>query len=894
MSSDAPSQSPPQGGPPPIPGAPLPRAGSTGPGGPAALGARLRGVQSPLYGRDRELELLNGALQRAIDYQAPQIVTVVGNQGTGKSRLVREFAKTIRPPVRVVEARATSPEIRHEAIARLLRTRFGLGDAEELEAARGRFRDAVQAVFGDRRVAEVVHFLGGFLDFRFADSPFARAFEDDPRQHEEIQRTVLRRFLEADALASPLVVVLDGLENADDATLELLEELASSLAGAPLVVIACARPDLLVRRPAWGQAGDQAKVELKNLPPEEAANLFRALLARCEKIPEDLVEDAVEMTGGNPYFLEELVRVMLGDGTIKEAGDRWILDEDAAASVELPISVAAAIEARIAALDDDERDLLEKGAVFGNVFWLSAVIAMSRADAGAAPSSSSWDADGLAERGRRLITQLVERDYLLELGPEDSSIAGEREVVFKHNLERELVHKLTLRERQQRHYEVGAQWLESRLWERSEERYEFMAQMHEHAGEPRRAAECFLAGGEKARARFANDTALAMMGRALGLLDPGDALLRLDILHDLGDVLARTGKPDEARAKFEEMLAIAYRYDHPAKGGAAHGRLGRLERERGEFDRALAHYALATELYERAGDKRGQAATLDDVGKIHWMRGGYPTALEHHRQALVLRRALGDKRSIALSLANIGLVHRDSGSFKSAVEMFREAMALRREIGDQPGTVSSLCDLGSVHEADGNLAASHELLTDALKAARAIGDRLLCADVLGRLADVELERGDHATALATLHEAREIAQALGARLLGAECARRTAEVLLSAGSLGRAVEEAQNALALAKALGGTVHVGKAHRVLGAVFAHPGQAPDLQAQAEGHFRTAIEVLAALRNELELARCYRAFAALRQRTGHDADATKLRTRAEEIFGRLRGAAALKPQG
>jgi tetratricopeptide (TPR) repeat protein len=859
----------------------------------------LRGEMGPLVGRKTELDALRGALLRAVEYQAPQVVTVLGNQGTGKSRLVAEWAQEIKSPTRVFKGRSSKEGRRYGAISRLLRDRFDVIEGDSTDATRERFHQAIQSVFGDRRVGEVVHFLGSFLDMRFPESPFLRAFEDNQRQHDEIARAIFRRFLEVDATSSPLVLIFDDLHWADDDTLQAIEEAAEGLAGSPVVVVACARPELMVKRPRWcGNASDHTRIELRNLEPGDSARLLRNLLSRCDKVPEDLVEDAVEQTGGNPFFLEELVRLFLANGTIDTGDERWRIDPDRAAETELPISVEEAIQARIAALDPDERDLLEKGAVFGNVFWLSALVALTRCERlfsqdrsrTPPPPPTGWTDDGLRSVFSRRIDDLVERDYLLRLSPEDSSIAGDVEVVFKHNLERELVAKMIDSERRKRYHRVAAQWLDSKLTERSEEQLEFLAQLYERGGEPRRAALWYIAGGDRARTRYANEQALGFYQRGLALLDYDDALARIEALHNLGDVLSLIGKNDEAAVRFMEMLRTAWLLDHPAKGGAAHGRLGRLARGRGDYERALEHFRLAHTLFEKAADRPGVAAALDDIGRVHWLRGAYPTALEHHRQALAIRRALGEKRSIALSLANIGRVHHDSGSFKAAIEQFREALELRREIGDKAGMVSSLCDVGSVHEADGNQEAAYEFYAEAIRIAREIGDKLGQAHVLGRLGQVELARQRPRDALAYLEEAWAIVLPLGDKLGQAECLRRLAETQLALGDVPKAYDQARKAVEMAEKVGSRVHVGVAQRVLGEVMGAGGGTPTGidRIKAEQAFRAAIEILAAHKSELELARCYRSYALFRERGGQLAEATKLRGKADEIFGRLRGAA------
>ncbi len=860
----------------------------------------LRGEISALVGRETEMETLRGALLRAVEYQAPQVVTVLGNQGTGKSRLVADWAKGITVPVRVFRGHAVKEGPRYGAISRLLRDRFEISEGDSSDLARDKFHHIIQDVFGDRRVGEVVHFLGSFLDLRFPESPFLRAFEDNQRQHDEIARAIFRRFIEVDAAQSPVVLCFDDLQWADEDTLQVIEEASEGLAGSPVVIVVCARPELLVRRPRWcHHAGDHTRLELRNLEPFDSARLLKNLMARADSVPDDLIEDAVEQTGGNPFFMEELIRLFLANGTIDTSGAKWRIDSDLAAETELPISIEEAIEARIAALDPDERDLLEKGAIFGNVFWLSALVALTRCEKlfeeeGRAtklpgpPPMGGWSEDGLSSLFEKRIDDLTERDYLLRLPPEDSAITRDVEVVFKHNLERELCTKMIDTDRRRRYHRIAAQWLDTKLTDRSEEQLEFLAQLYERGGDTRRAAQCYVAGGDKARTRYANEQAVDFYQRGLTLLDYDDALARIEALHNLGDVLALIGRLDEAAVRFHEMLRTAWLLDHPKKGGAAHGRLGRLARQRGEYDRALEHFRMAHQLFEKTGDRRGVAGALDDIGKVSWLRGAYSTALEHHRQALAIRRALGDKRSIALSLANIGRVHHDSGSFKAAIEQFREALELRREIDDKGGVISSLCDVGSVHEADGNLEAAYEFFAEAMRMAREIGDKWGKAHVLGRLGAVELLRKHPREAQGYLVEAIDIGKSLGDRLGQAESSRRLAEVLLALGDAPGALEQGRRALDLSEKVGSRVHAGMAQSTLGEILGS-GAFPDAdRVRAEQHFRSAIDILAAHKSELELARCYRAFAIYRERGGQVADAAKLRAKADDIFGRLRGAA------
>ena len=857
-----------------------------------------RTVRSALVGRKDALATLREVATRAIDFQAPQLVSIVGNQGTGKTRLINEMIGELRAQAArkwrvfsgAAERDSSGKPVRWAAIASMLRTRFELTPVPD-DTSKLRFQHEIKSVMSSDQISEMLHFLGAFVGLDFPATAFLRAVTESPKQHQELARTALRRFIELDATAGPLVLVLDDLQWADDETLAIINDLASNLGGSPVVMLAAARPEMLVRSSGWADgAVDHTRIDLRNLEADDAEQMFRNLLVKCRDVPEDTVQNAVEMTGGNPAFLEQLVRLFMDNGTLDATGAVWRLDPDKAAETELPISIEEAIEARIAALESEERDLLEKAAVFGNVFWVSAVIALTRLERPAPeraldPIDIEWgEGEDVRRRVSDLISILADRDYLLPLDPDDSSIPGDVEVVFKHNLERELIVRSTEGKKLARYYLSAAQWLEAKLLSLRDEQLEFLATLYERGGDTRRAARCYLQGGDRARARYAADEARNLYEKGLAMLGEADAPARMDALHNLGDVLEQSGKSDEAAVYFKEMLQLAWRYDNLNKAGAAYSRIARGQRRVGQYDAAMNHLRRAHELFERSRDQRGIASTLDDMGRVNWLRGAFSQALEFHRQALTIRRALGDRRSIALSLANIGRVHHDSGNFKAAIAQFREALDLRRDIGDLVGIVQSLCDLGGVHAEDGAHEAALELLGEARALAQEIGDKLALADVLSRTGEVKGAMGRGGEAVKDLGDAKQLASSLGDRVALAVTHQRLAQVQLQLGNLEAADVEAHAGVAVAQSVGLRVHIGSGYRVKAEVAAALGHTM----QAEDDFRRAIEILATVKHEIELARAYQGLAAVKERTGQGMEAQKLRGRAIDIFRRLRGAA------
>jgi len=849
-----------------------------------------------MIGRDAELEQLDAVFHRAVQYQAPQLITIVGAQGVGKTRLVAEWlsrtlqkqpAGTVGRP-RVYRGRGHRGAGRYSLVSRLLRDRFGIA-VEDDEARRlERVRTQLTDVFSDRRMTEVLHFLGRFLDLKPSQNAFLRAvsFGDDPMREQAIARSVLRRFLELDAERSPLVLAFDDLHAGDDDSLTLLGELAQGLGGSAVVLVAAARPELFVRRPAWGEGdADHTRIDLGPLGRPEAERVFRHLLARAEPLPQQLVDDACELTSGNPFFLEELVRVFHAQQVITrdpKDDSRWRIDPKRAPNIELPMTVEEAIEARIGALSARERDLLERASTLGSVFWLGALVVMGRLD-----SSGQKPSFSVEERVRLEATleDLVERDYLLRMP--DSTVHGEVEFIFKHNLEHDMIRRLVPPDKARRFHLASAEWLEIRLPPRADqsgEQLEFQGMLYEKGGSPHRAGEAYLVAADKARARFAHELAIDLYQRALKLLDPDDALGSLDPLHNFGDVLVRTGRAKEALVAFERMLAAAWRLDHHAKAGAAHVRLARLRRGIGEYQPAEAHLKEALGLFRQAGDSRGVAAAEDDLGRVAFLRGEFPTALERHGRALDLRRALGDKRSIALSLHNLAEVHQAAGAPGEAVVRFSEALALRREIEDRPGVVQSLLAVAAAWRDREDHERALEVLGEALGLAREIDDGLEQAHILARIGEIEVKLTRESEARRHLAEATRLAQGFGDKLLQSEAARLLSEVYLQLGDLRAARAEGRRALDLATKVGSRRAEATAHRILGTVVSTGGITDEDRREADEHFQAAIAILADVGHELELGYTFQSFAHALTLRG-DLDAAQTFTeRAEEISQRL----------
>lgn len=842
----------------------------------------------PLVGRERELGELDAALARAVTEHTPQVVTLIGGAGIGKARVLDEFL--LRSAQRERRVRVFRGPVHQGgpvlgAVQRILRARFGIDDQTDPEDAKEILREAVSTLLEDRRVTEFLHFLGAYLDITFPESPFTKALEGDEDQLSRISRAVLRRFIEADAQNGPLILTFEQVDHAHDETLDLIRYLEDSITDAPVLLVVSARPQLLTRRPNWGEGARHVRLEMAPLSPEHAGELVRALLAPTGTPPDDLVDAAVETAGGSPYLLEQMVRTFLDSETLLPKDDgSWEVDLDRLDDAQLPLSVDDAIAARISSMTPTERDLLERASVMGSVFWLGALVSLGRLDK--EPPDLWGGAEDLAAHYRDLLYQLEERDYVMRF--DDSSIPGEEEFAFKHNLERDALHELINPEDAKRYHRRIAEWLELRLGERGEDAFELLAAHFEQGGARAHSASYYLAAADRARARYANAKAADFYERGLALLGDYDIVRRLEAQHDYGDVLQLLGRNDEALKAFRVMLRLAYQLDLKSKGGAAHNRIGRVYRAIGQLEEAMRNLGTGHALFDAAGDARGVASSLDDVGKVHWMRGAYDASERFTKRSLEIRRELGDRRSIALSLNNLGLVYQDSGRFDEALATFGEALEIRREIGDAPGMAQTLNNLGTIHQDNGNHQRATEVWNEALEYARRVGDRMREAVILTNLGESSYRQGKAEEAIAILVRAEKSSATLGDRILEAEILRGLAKASLLLGDHAAAKDYIERSVSLFEETRSLPFLGVALRTFAEVVAASGE-EEAWRRAEEAYHRSKKLFDELGNEVELARTCESFAAFLERVwqGTDPERVKLgrelRDRVLEIHGK-----------
>ena len=376
----------------------------------------LPGMRAPLVGRDRELDLLLALHERVVAEGRPHLVTIYGDPGVGKSRLVAEMLSGLAHRTGIGRCLSYGEGIAYWPLAEILKGIAGIADDDSVETALERVIELADDLLGPARELDVAA-LAFTLGLESGSEEFARLQPSAIRA--ELHR-VWRASLSALAAREPLVVVIDDIHWADSALLDLLEEIAQRAQG-PLLLVCPSRPELTTSRPTWG--GGQrsfSSVFLGPLSSDSASDLVSHLLD-VDGLRSDTRKLILDRAEGNPFFLEEILRRLIDEERIVRDGGRWRATDELM-QLELPDTVQGVLAARIDLLEPSTKRTLQQASVVGRVFWKGAVAALVD--------------DHVVEPDLR---RLEERE--LVAARFTSSMAGEDELAFSHILTRDVAYE---------------------------------------------------------------------------------------------------------------------------------------------------------------------------------------------------------------------------------------------------------------------------------------------------------------------------------------------------------------------------------------------------------------------------------------------------------------------
>ena len=522
---------------------------------------------TPFIGRELERALLQGIYARALKESSVQLVTVTGEPGVGKSRLIRELSSFVEEQEELVSWRQGrclpyGEGITFWALGEIVKAQAGILESDGPDAAADKLEVAIEAVLDEPAErawlkARLAPLVGLMIGDASVASERAESFTD------------WRRFLEGIAAQGPLVLIVEDLHWADDAMLEFLDHLLEWASGVPMLVVCSARPELHERHPEWGGGTRNATtIGLDPLGDEDTAKLVASLLSRSV-LPAKTQALLLARAGGNPLYAEEFVRMLRDRGMLKESGRVVPLAEDP--DTFLPETVQALIAARLDTLSPKHKALLQDAAVVGKVFWSGALAAMGDRDERSVK-------EGLHE--------LVKKELLRQ--SRTSSVADQDEHVFWHVLVKDVAYSQIPRGARGTKHEAAAAWMERMATERLTDVADVLAYHYIQA------RELALSAGDRERAAGLADPARRFLVMA------GDRAMALD--------------PAAAEQSYRDALELTE--PGQAKRPGILARWGRALTLRARYPEAASALEDAIAAYEERGDPRAAAATLAHHARV--------------------------------------------------------------------------------------------------------------------------------------------------------------------------------------------------------------------------------------------------------------------------------------
>jgi class 3 adenylate cyclase/tetratricopeptide (TPR) repeat protein len=610
---------------------------------------------TPLVGRERELGLLVSTLARAQHERSPQLVTLVGVPGIGKSRLVYElFAEIDRRPELVYWRQGRclpyGDGVAFWALGEIVKAHAGILEGELEEEAAGKLRAVVEeAVPEEDEASWVLRELRPLVGLSDGEEG------SGDRRAESF--AAWRRFFEGLAELDPLVLVVEDLHWADEGLLDFIDHLIDWATGVPILVVGTARPELLTRRADWGGGKPNATtISLSPLTEAETATLVHGLLERAV-LPAALQAALLERAGGNPLYAEEFARIAIERDTLGGAED-----------LPLPESVQGLIAARLDALSGDEKALVQDASVLGKVFWLGAVEQLGELD---------------RDESEQLLHELARKQFVQR--ERRSSMEGNTQYAFAHTLVRDVAYgQIPRADRTEKHRRAAA-WLES--LGRPEDYAELRAHHYLSAldalptgaddGDLRRSARLALReAGERAASLKAFESAARHSERALELW-PEDDPERPALLLAFADQRANADIWDErdgARAR-DALLAAGQR------AGAAVAEIIRAEVlwNLGRGEEVAESLERAAELASDLPTSEPKARVYTGLFRLYFLAQRDREATAVGEEALAMAEQLGLRELRAQVLSAQGSLLRMQGD-PAGIPLIEESIALFEEV----------------------------------------------------------------------------------------------------------------------------------------------------------------------------------------------------------------------
>jgi len=719
--------------------------------------------------RESEIEMLQTAWEQARSHEG-RLVLVSGGSGVGKTRLLEELvvqaelegARVARG--QCVESGGVAYHPWREVLRVLMRYAEG-ADGADLEM---------------KRVGAVLATLLPELWERDYMAGVEPPVELEPQAAQQRLNDAIVEVLRATAGLRPVVVTIEDAHWADEATLALLGFLTRVPAWEGLCVCVTYRDDMVdAAHPLVNLKGSQVqRVQVHNLSPQFTTDLVRSMLG-LEELPVLLTERVQQTTGGNAFFVQELIRSLAEDGEVlQRTVDGWQVNHAALKEARLPESIRQVVWQRLEQLSVETQRALRWAAIVGPVFWDGALMEVGQV-------SNLWVQAALDEA--------LEQELIF--ARDTTAFEGQLEYRFASPAVREVSYESVLRETRREAHGRVAEWLMARSDEDASEHLGLIAHHLERAGRAEQAVAYLTRAGKQAADQFANAEAVDYFSRALDLVSVQDRARRYTLLLDREELYDLQGERDAQRQDLEALKDLAEALGDEQQTEVTL-RWARYAEATGDYPAAIEAAKKVIGLTQTAHDVDQEAAGYKQWGYALWRQGKYEVAQMQIEQGLELARVACAREVEADSLRNLGIVSSIQGNYARAMIYMKQALAIYRELDDRQGEGWTLNSLGIVSSHLGDYPGARAYYEQALRICCEVGDQLRECLAVSNLGLLYHHLGQEETSREYSQRALRIARYVDNRAEQAFALTNLGHALVNLGRLAEAADAYQQALAL--------------------------------------------------------------------------------------------------
>ena len=766
-------------------------------------GRGVEGVETQMVGRDSEISLLQNGLQTAVSTGTGQIITIIGEAGVGKSRLIQEYidwalAQPQEMPVFRGQIEQRMNQQPYALIRNMLSTYFDIQDSDPSHIVEKKMIQGIQKLthLSSKEIQARAQTIGHLIGLNLGTK------NQQPISPTEAPQIRIRAFgylrdifkqVVADSPAT--LMILEDLHWADKHSLELIKYLTGISRDAPLHIFCLTRPSHVEEEMTWGQTKvgettvSQTILHLKPLTEIESRQLVSDILRKLPEVPEDLCNLVVERAEGNPFYVEELIKVFIEDGIILTGDDQWQIKSTQLSHIRIPTTLTGVLQARLDRLSELERATLQRAAVIGRQFWDSAVIQMN--ELGADPLHANETIASLQA--------LQKREMIFK--QQTSIFSGTQTYYFKHTILREVTYEgVLLRDRPLFHRQA-ADWLANQSIDRIAEYAGLIAEHYELAGEKPKAAELYEMAATRAQGMADPDRAITYYGKSLFLLieKSHDTTWQLRLQKQLGTLLQMQGRLVEAAQTYMTMRYTAEIDGDLASQAHAWNGLAYTRQNQGKFDTMLKAATQAEQVAWLVGAEEELARALLLKSESHLYLGDTELASAAANRALSISDRQHDMTTTMQSLALLTQIYIESGRENRAL-LYLEELADQLDLQDlEPQIIAhNKAEQGRLYRLMEQYdKAGHELI-NALDQYRELDKQSEIAATLNQIAELARLRGAANAAVPLYQNALNIATAVGDEYAALAYRTNMAAALIDVGQIESALAELQRVLALAE------------------------------------------------------------------------------------------------